>query len=75
MKDVRENNSLPNQYESHYYTAPNSGLRINSNKLRIAMEHKVNIQKQRELVYLKQVTYYLMIINRKEFNHNSYQIL
>ena len=37
MKDVRENNSLPNQYESQAtILAPNSGLRINSNKLRIA---------------------------------------
>jgi len=37
MKDVRENNSLPNQYQSQAtILAPNSGLRINSNKLRIA---------------------------------------
>ena len=37
MKDVRKNNSLPNQYESQAtILAPNSGLRINSNKLRIA---------------------------------------
>ena len=37
MKDVRENNSLPNQYESQAnILAPNSGLRINTNKLRIA---------------------------------------
>jgi len=37
MKDVRENNSLPNQYQSQAtILAPNSGLRINTNKLRIA---------------------------------------
>tara|TARA_R100001463_G_scaffold135615_2_gene199193 strand:- start:3015 stop:5336 length:2322 start_codon:yes stop_codon:yes gene_type:complete len=37
MKDVRENNSLPNQYESQAnILAPNSGLRINTNKLRLA---------------------------------------
>ena len=34
MKDVRENNSLPNQYESQAtILAPNSGLRINSHKI------------------------------------------
>ncbi len=37
MKDVRENNSLPNQYQSQAnILAPNSGLRINTNKLRLA---------------------------------------
>ena len=37
MKDVRENNSLPNQYQSQAtILTPNSGLRINTNKLRLA---------------------------------------
>ena len=36
MKDVRENNSLPNQYERQAtILAPNSDFRINSNKLKL----------------------------------------
>ena len=37
MKDVRQNNTLPNQYDGQAnISAPNSGLRINTNKTRSA---------------------------------------
>jgi len=37
MKDVRQNNTLPNQYDGQAnISAPNAGVRINTNKLRLA---------------------------------------
>ena len=37
MKDVRQSNTLPNQYDGQAnISAPNAGVRINTNKLRLA---------------------------------------